>query len=48
MIVTDELLETGTGFLTMPEIINFLIAGGAAYVSYVQGFRSLTSRSGGD
>ena len=48
MIVTDEMLDTGSGFVTMPEIINFLIAGGAAYVSYVQGFRSLTSRSGAD
>ena len=48
MVITDEMLETGTGFVTMPEIINFLIAGGVAYISYVQGIRSLTSRSGVD
>ena len=48
MVVTDEMLETGAGFVTMPEIINFLIAGGAAYVSYIQGIRRLTSRSGFD
>ncbi|NIL95104.1 MAG: hypothetical protein GTO71_11875 [Woeseiaceae bacterium] len=46
MVVTDEMLDTGTGFITMSEIFNFLIAGGAAYVSYNQGFRRLTSRSG--
>jgi len=48
MVVTDQMIETGTGFITMPEIINFFIVGGAAYVSYTQGFRQLTNRSGGD
>jgi hypothetical protein len=43
MVVTDTMLETGTGFVTMPEIINFLIAGGAAYFSYVQGIKRLVS-----
>lgn len=48
MVMTDEMLETGAGFVTMPEIVNFMIAGGAAYVSYVQGIRRLTGRSGFD
>jgi len=48
MVVTEAMLETGTGIVTMPEIFNFLIAGGAAYVSYVQGVRRLTNRSGFD
>ena len=48
MIVTDAMLETGAGFVTMPEIVNFLIAGGAAYVSWVRGVNALTSRSGFD
>jgi len=48
MVVTDAMLETGTGFVTMPEILNFIIAGGAAYVAYMQGVRRLTSRSGFD
>ncbi len=44
MVVTDAMLETGTGFVTMPEIVNFIIVGGAAYVSYVQGAKALASR----
>jgi len=41
MVVTDAMLETGAGFVTMPEIMNFIIAGGAAYVAYMQGMRQL-------
>jgi len=44
MVVTDAMLETGTGFVTLPEIINFIIVGGAAYVSYQQGAKALASR----
>jgi len=44
MLVTDTMLETGTGFVTAPEIVNFIIVGGAAYVSYLQGARALASR----
>jgi hypothetical protein len=56
MLVTDTMLETGTGFITMEEIFNFMIAGGVAYISYFVGVRALsseraltpTSRSGFD
>ena len=48
MIINDEVLETGVGFVTMSEIINFLIAGSAAYASYMRGLRSIASRSGFD
>lgn len=48
MVVTDAMLETGSGFVTMPEIFNFIIVGGAAYVSYLQGLRRLANRSGFD
>jgi len=48
MVVTDAMLETGTGFVTMPEIMNFIIVGGAAYFAYVQGLSRLTSQSGVD
>lgn len=41
MIVTDAMLESGTGFVTMPELINFMIAGGAAYVSYQRAIHAL-------
>ena len=44
MVVTDAMIETGAGFVTMSEIINFIIAGGAAYISYVQGLKSLANR----
>ena len=47
MVVTDTMLETGTGFVTMPEIVNFIIVGGAAYVSYAQGVRSLVGGPSG-
>jgi hypothetical protein len=47
MVVTDEMLETGTGFVTMSEIVNFMIVGGAAYISYMQGVRSLVGGPSG-
>jgi len=45
MIVTDAMLESGTGFVTMPEIFNFLIAGAAAYVSWMQGLNALRKQT---
>ena len=45
MVVTDQMLETGTGFVTMPEIVNFLIAGSAAYYSYTAGVRTLVRKA---
>ncbi len=45
IVVTDAMLETGTGFVTMPEMANFIIVGGAAYVSYVQGAKALVAKS---
>ena len=44
MVVTDQMLETGAGFVTMPEIMNFLIAGFAAYFAYTKGVNDLTTR----
>jgi hypothetical protein len=41
MIVTDEMIETGVGFVTTEEIFNYLIVGGIAYFSWVQGVKSL-------
>lgn len=46
MMVTHDVLATDAGPVTLAEIVNFLIAGGAAYVSYLQGLRRLASRSG--
>jgi hypothetical protein len=44
MVVTDDMLESGTGFVTMPEIANFMIAGGAAYLSCLRGLQALAGR----
>ena len=40
-LTTVLVLESGTGFVTMAEIVNFLIAGGAAYVSFAHGLQQL-------
>ena len=41
MIVTDEMIEKGVGFVTTEEIFNYLIVGGIAYFSWAQGVKSL-------
>ena len=41
MIVTDEMIETGTGFVTTEEIFNYLIVGGIAYFSWAHGVKVL-------
>ena len=43
LLVTDRVLDTGSGLITMPEIYNFLIAGSIAYVAWVKGISSLKS-----
>lgn len=45
MIVTDQMIETGTGYVTREEIVNFVIAGGAAWYSWATGLRKLRSTS---
>lgn len=41
LLVSEQMLETGSGIVTVPEIINFLISGGAAYVAWFRGMREL-------
>jgi hypothetical protein len=41
MAVTDEMIESGRGFVTVQEICNFLIVAGIAYLSYLQGIKLL-------
>ena len=41
MIVTDRMLETGAGFITTAEIVNFLISGSIAYFSWHRGMTQL-------
>ena len=45
LLVTDRMLETGAGLVTMPEIYNFIISGSIAYVAWVRGINSLKSRN---
>jgi hypothetical protein len=44
LLVTDRMLDTGAGLITMPEIYNFMISGGVAYVAWVRGIKSLKSK----
>ena len=46
MIVTDAMLETGTGFVTTAEIVNFVISGSVAYFSWQLGLSRLFGNSG--
>jgi len=41
LLVTDRVLETGAGLITLPEICNFLISGGVAYIAWVKGINRL-------
>ncbi len=41
VVVTDEMIETGVGFVTTEEIFNYVIVAGIAYLSWVQGITSL-------
>ena len=46
MVVTDAMIETGAGFVSLAEIINFVISGGAAYYAYARGMQALTRGQG--
>ena len=41
MIVSDPMLEHGTDFVSIEEIINYLIVGSIAYLSWARGIGSL-------
>lgn len=41
MLVSDTMLERGVGVVTLPEIINFMITGGIAYLAFTQGMHRL-------
>ena len=42
ILATDTMLETGQGFVTMPEILNFILSGGIAYIAWMRGIRELS------
>ena len=41
MLVSDQMLETGAGFLSMAELLNFLIAGSIAWLAWQRGMTRL-------
>ena len=45
ILVSDAMIEGGD-FVTMPEIINFMISGGIAYVAFTKGIKELQVRAG--
>ena len=44
MVPNDRMLESGAGLVTMPEILNFIIAGGIAYIAWTQGMQTMFGR----
>ena len=44
MLVTDTMFRTGQGFVTMPEVLNFIVSGGIAYVAWMRGITELQAR----
>ena len=42
LLATDGMLEAGRGIITMPEVVNFIISGGIAYVVWTRGMQELT------
>ncbi len=47
MLVTDQMIETGTGYVTTEEILNFMLAGSIAYLSWIKGLKRLKEETGG-
>jgi hypothetical protein len=37
IVVTDEMLEAGSGFVTVNELLNFVVSGAVAYLSLMRG-----------
>lgn len=47
LIVTDHVIETGTGYVSMEEILNFMLAGSIAYLSWIKGLNRLRAQMRG-
>jgi len=44
LLVSDQMIETGVGAITMPEVVNFLLSGGIAYLAWVRGISQIRQR----
>jgi hypothetical protein len=42
MVPTDQMVMAGQGLVTLADILNFMLAGGIAYISWVRGMRELS------
>ncbi len=40
-VVTDQMIETGIGYVTFDEIINYLLVAGSAYFAWARGAKQL-------
>ena len=45
LLMTERVLEAGSGFITAAEIVNFLISGSVAYIAWVRGVSQLKNRN---
>lgn len=45
LLLSDRMLETATGLISMTEIYNFLISGGVAYLAWVRGINQLRGKT---
>ena len=46
LVVTDTMLETGAGFVTLPQLVNFVISGTIAYAAWIRGSHELRRTHG--
>jgi hypothetical protein len=46
MTMSEQMLRTGSGWVTMSEIMNFVIVSGVAYVAYMRGVHAVKRESG--
>lgn len=46
MLPTDQVLESGAGYVTVQEILNFIISGGVAYIAWIRGIKHLQGKTG--
>ena len=46
MTMSEQLLKTGSGLVTMSELMNFMIVGGVAYIAYWRGMQAIKKESG--
>ena len=46
MTMSEQMLRTGTGLVTISELMNFMIVGGAAWFAYQRGMTAIHKRSG--